>query len=74
MILNCETDSLDEMPDIRKEVFEVWDIFRKDVERASMTNATITIYVPDDEKATGHRLGYSFSFEKQTDDQWHEKH
>ena len=72
LILNCETDiSIDDMPDLRKEVDEVWSIFRKNVESANMTNGIIRITHPEGSGVITHSKGYGFVFEKRADRQWH---
>jgi hypothetical protein len=41
LVMNCETDiSIDDHVALRKEVDEIWDIFRLDVERAKMNMVT----------------------------------
>src|SRR5215472_12564936 len=48
LVLNCETDiSIDDITDLRKEVDEIWSIFKKDVEGANMTNGVIRITHPE---------------------------
>ncbi len=72
MILNCETDiSIDDMADLRKEVDEIWTIFQKNVEAASMTNGVIRITHPEGSGLVTHSKGYGFGFEKRADGQWH---
>jgi hypothetical protein len=72
MILNCETDiSIDDMTDLRKEVDEIWGIFQKNVEAASMTNGVIRITHPEGSGLVTHSKGFGFVFEKRADGQWH---
>jgi len=72
MILNCETDiSIDDMVDLRKEVDEIWGIFQKNVEAASMTNGVIRVTHPEGSGLITHSKGYGFVFEKRADGQWH---
>ncbi len=72
LILNCETDiSIDDMAGLRKEVDEIWGIFQKNVEGASMTNGVIRITNPEGSGLVAHSKGYGFVFEKRTDGQWH---
>ena len=72
MILNCETDiSIDDMPNLRKEVDEIWGIFQKNVEAASMTNGVIRVTHPEGSGLITHSKGFGFVFEKRADGQWH---
>jgi len=72
MILNCETDiSIDDMTALRKEVDEIWSIFRKNVEGAGMTNGVIRISHPEGSGLVTHSRGFGFVFEKRADGQWH---
>jgi hypothetical protein len=72
MILNCETDiSIDDMADLRKEVDEIWSLFRKDVEAAGTTNAVIRVTHPEGGGFVTQSRGYGFVFEKRADGQWH---
>jgi len=72
MILNCETDiSIDDKADLRKEVDEIWSIFRKDVEAAGTTNGVIRVTRPEGSGLVTQSKGYGFVFEKRADGQWH---
>ena len=72
MILNCETDiSIDDKPDLRKEVDEIWSIFRKNAEGAGMTNGVIRITHTEGSGLVTHSQGFGFVFEKRADGQWH---
>jgi hypothetical protein len=72
MILNCETDiSIDDMAALRKEVDEIWSIFRKNVEGAGMTNGVIRISHPEGSGVVTQSRGYGFVFEKRADGEWH---
>jgi hypothetical protein len=72
MILNCETDiSIDDMVNLRKEADEIWGIFQKNVEGASMTNGVIRITHPEGSGLITHSKGFGFVFEKRADGQWH---
>lgn len=72
MILNCETDiSIDDMANLRKEADQIWNIFRKNVEGAGMTNGVIRVTHPEGSGLVTHSKGYGFVFEKRADGQWH---
>jgi hypothetical protein len=72
LILNCETDiSIDDMANLRKEVDEIWVIFQKNVEGASMTNGVIRVTHPEGSGLVTHSKGFGFVFEKRADGQWH---
>ena len=72
LILNCDTDiSISDTPDLRKEVDEIWSIFRKNVEGAGMTNALIHITHPEGSGLITHSKGFGFMFQKRADGQWH---
>jgi len=72
LVLNCDTDiSIDDMTALRKEVDEIWSIFRKDVEGAGVTNGVIRISHPEGSGLMTHRKGFGFVFAKRADGQWH---
>jgi hypothetical protein len=72
MILNCETDiSIDDMPNLRKEIEEIWSIFRKDVEKAGMTSGVIRVTHTEGSGLVTHSKGFGFVFEKRADGLWH---
>jgi hypothetical protein len=72
MILNCETDiPIDDMADLRKEVDEIWVIFQKNVEGASMTSGVIRVTHPEGSGLITHSKGFGFVYEKRADGQWH---
>ena len=72
LILNCETDiSISDMPDLRKQIDEIWSIFRKNVEGAGMTNGIIRITHPEGSGLITRSQGYGFVFQKRADGQWH---
>jgi len=72
LVLNCQTDiSIDDKTALRKGVDEIWNIFRKNVEDAKMTNGVIRITHPEDGGLITHSKGYGFVFEKRADGQWH---
>jgi len=71
MILNCETDiSIDAMPDLRKEVDEIWSIFRKNFEGAGLTNGVIRITHTKRSSLVTQSQGFGFVFKKRADGQW----
>jgi len=72
MILNCETDiSIDDKPVLRKEVDEIWSLFRKKVEGAGLPNGVIRITHTEGSGLVTHSQGFGFVFEKRADGQWH---
>lgn len=72
LILNCETDiSIDDKTALRKEADEIWSLFRKNVEDASMTNGVIRVTHPEGSGSITQSKGYGFVFEKRGDGQWH---
>ena len=72
LILNCETDiSISDTPDLRKEVGEIWNIFRKNVESANMTNGVIRISHTEGSGLITHNQGFGFVFQKRADGQWY---
>jgi len=72
LILNCETDiSIDDAVDLRKEVDEIWGIFRKNVESANLSNGMIRITHPEGSGSVTHSKGYGFVFVKRADGLWH---
>ena len=71
LILNCETDiSIDDKENLRKEVDEIWSIFKKNVEAANMTNGIIRITHPEGSGPITLIKGYGFGFVKGADGQW----
>ena len=72
LVMACETDiSIDDSVALRKEAEEIWGIFKKDVEAASLTTGVIRMVHPE-----GHGLitlgrGYGFVFVKRADGLWH---
>jgi hypothetical protein len=71
LIMNCETDiSIDDKAELRKEVDEIWEIFRKDVENAHMTIGVIRMVHNESTGIVTHAKGYGFVFEKRADGRW----
>ncbi len=72
LIMNCETDiRIEDMAALRKEVDEIWEIFRKDVENAHMTTAVIRM---NHNEGTGWiTVGKvcGFVYVKRADGKWH---
>jgi hypothetical protein len=72
LVLNCETDiSIDDMSDLRKEVDEIWKIFRNTLERTGMSNGVIRMTHPEDSGLVTQGKSCAFVFEKQSNGQWH---
>ena len=72
LVLNCETDiSIEDMSNLRKEVDEIWKMFRNTLESTGMTNGVIRMTHPEDSGLVTRGKSYDFVFEKQSDGQWH---
>jgi hypothetical protein len=73
LVMNCETDiAIDDMPTLRKEADEIWNIFSNDVEGAGMTMGVIRMTHNDPGDGwIKHGKGYGFVFEKRADGKWH---
>jgi hypothetical protein len=72
LIMNCETDiPIEEMAALRKEVDEIWEIFRTDVESAHMTMAAIRMTHNEGTGWITTGKGYGFVYEKRADGKWH---
>jgi hypothetical protein len=78
LIMTCETDiRIEDMAALRKEVDEIWEIFRKDVESAHMTMAAIRM-THNEEPGLMTVVGlitvgkgYGFVYEKRADGKWY---
>ncbi len=71
LMLKYQTDlSLDDKPALEKEVDEIWESFRTDVEKGQLTDAIVSANT----KPTGFILkksrGYNFVFKKSDKGQW----
>jgi hypothetical protein len=72
LVMNYETDiPIDDKVALRKEVDEIWTLFKIDVERAGLTNAAIRVTHPEGSGLITHAKGYGFVFEKRADGNWH---
>jgi hypothetical protein len=71
LMLKYETDlSIDDMPDLEKEVDEIWTSFRLDVEKAQLTGAVISANErPSGVLVKGNR-GYNFVFKRGANGKW----
>lgn len=72
LVMACDTDiSIDDTVALRKEVEEIWGLFKKDVEGASLTNGVIRMVHPEGSGLITHSKGYGFVFVKRADGLWH---
>jgi hypothetical protein len=72
LVMACDTDiSIDDTVALRKEVDEIWGLFRKDVEGAGLTNGVIRIVHPEGSGLITQSKGYGFGFIKRPDGSWH---
>jgi hypothetical protein len=72
LVLTCETDiSIDDKQNLRKEVDEIWSIFKKNVEAVNMTNGVIRITHSEGSGPVTHSKGFGFVFVKVAGGQWH---
>jgi hypothetical protein len=72
LIMNCETDiRIEDKAALRKEVDEIWEIFRNDVESAHMTMAAIRISHNEVPGFITAGEGYGFVYEKRADGKWY---
>ncbi|MBA2494658.1 MAG: hypothetical protein H0V31_08185 [Acidobacteria bacterium] len=72
LVMNYETDiSIEDMPELRKEVDEIWEVFQKDVEAANLKAAAIRAVHNENDGFIKIGKGYGFIFIKQDDGTWH---
>jgi hypothetical protein len=72
LVMACDTDiSIDDSVALRKEADEIWGLFKKDVERAALTNGVIRMVHPEGSGLITHSKGYGFVFVKRADGLWH---
>lgn len=64
------TDYLNDKPTLRKEVEEIWEDFRKEVEQNGYTNAAITAQAPPEGIIIQSVNSYGFTFKKIGDSNW----
>jgi hypothetical protein len=73
LILNYQTDiPIENLDELTKEVREVWEIFRIDVERANATAGVIrATHIESSGLITQNGKGYGFVFQKNADGTWY---
>ena len=72
LVIACDTDiAIDDSVALRKEVDEIWGLFKKDVEGAKLTNGVIRMVYPESGGLITHSKGYGFVFTKSADGLWH---
>ncbi len=71
LVLNYETDiPIDDKVALRKEVDEIWGVFQKDVEAASLKGGVIRATHLEGSGLVKNGKGYGFVFEKREDGSW----
>ena len=71
LMLKYKTDyNIDNSVAIRREVKEIWQCFRADVERAGLTNAVISVDEPLRKRAIKVNCSYNFAISKQSGTAW----
>jgi len=78
LVMNYETDTpIEDMPALRKEVDEIWEVFQKDVEAAQVKGGVIRATHVEGSGFVKSGKGYGFVFVKGADGKWqsmeHEK-
>jgi hypothetical protein len=72
LVLYYKTDiQVSNMPELRNEVNEIWEVFRKDVESANVKGAAIRAVHDETEGYIKTGKGYGFVFIKNDDGVWH---
>jgi hypothetical protein len=72
LVMACDTDiPIDDSVALHKEADEIWGLFKKDVEGASLTNGVIRMVHPEGSGLITHSKGYGFVFVKRSDGLWH---
>jgi len=72
LMLKYQTDlKVSDVVALRKEVDEIWTIFRKDVEQAGLTNAIISANEVPQGIIVKTAKAYNFVFTKSSDGTWH---
>lgn len=69
LVMTYKTEiPIENMPELRKEVDEIWEVFRKDAEAAAVKAAAIRAVVHENKEGKG--SGYGFVFEQRDDGSW----
>jgi hypothetical protein len=72
LMMQCDTEtSIGNMPELRKEVDEIWEIFRHDVEAAHMKSAVIRMNHNVGTGLITRGEGYGFVYKQADDGRWH---
>ena len=72
LVMQCDTEtSTGNMPELRKEVDEIWEVFRRDVEAAHMKSAVIRMNHNVGTGIITRGEGYGFVFKQGNDGRWH---
>lgn len=72
LVMNYETDiSIENIPELRKEIDEIWVKFQKDVEAANLEAAAIRAVHTENNGFIRNSEGYGFIFIKSEDGKWH---
>ena len=73
LVLNYQTEiSIENHEELKKEVEEIWTIFRADVERANTTTGVIrATHIESSGLFVQNGKGYGFLYEKNPDGTWH---
>lgn len=71
LMLKYKTDyNIDNSVALRREVEEIWQYFRADVERAGLKNAVISVDEPLRKRVTKVNCSYNFAVSKQSGAAW----
>jgi len=71
LVMNCEIDiSLTNTPALRRLAGEIWELFKKDVESAKMTNGVIRLMHTQRLGMVSRNQGFGFVFQKNSDGSW----
>lgn len=71
LVMYYETNiPIENMKEIRNEVDEIWEVFRKDVEEASVKGAAIRAVHNENDGLIRNGKGYGFVFLKRDDGKW----
>jgi hypothetical protein len=70
-VMECDTEiPIEERAELRKEVDEIWDIFKGNAEAAHLTHAVIRMNHPEGTGTFTRGKGFGFGFEEQADGKW----